>query len=282
MLDNPDNSGVFRAALLQTTSSNEMAENIATVSQMIRDATTDGADFVMTPETVGLMERRTKLVFQKTNSEESDPGLAAFRDLAAELGVWLLIGSLAVRVSNDKLANRSFLIDDRGGVVARYDKIHMFDVDLPNGESYRESKNYAPGDQAVVAATPWGQLGMTVCYDLRFPYLYRALAKSGARMLTVPAAFTKTTGEAHWRTLMTARAIETGCYVFAPAQCGTHADGRETFGHSLVISPWGEVLADGGTAPGVVMADVDMSRVEKARAAVPSLKHDREFNGGSS
>lgn len=268
----------FRAALIQTTSTNEMAENIASVSGRIREAATDGADFVMTPETTGLMERQTKAVFEKTYPEESDPGLAAFRDLAAELGVWLVIGSLAVRVSNDKLANRSFLVSGSGDVVARYDKIHMFDVDLPNGETYRESKNYQPGDTAVVAQTPWGPLGMTVCYDLRFPYLYRALAKGGARMLTVPAAFTKTTGEAHWHILLRARAIETGCFVFAPAQCGTHVDGRETFGHSLVITPWGDALADGGSAPGVVMADVDLTLIEKARTAVPSLTHDRKFD----
>jgi predicted amidohydrolase len=272
-------AGSFRAALLQITSSNDMAENIAAVSRMIRDAASDGADFVLTPETTGLMERRTKAVFEKACTEENDPGLAAFRELAADLGIWLLIGSLAVKLSADKLANRSFLIDDQGGVVARYDKIHMFDVDLPGGESYRESKNYTPGDKAVIAETPWGPLGLTVCYDLRFPYLYRALAKGGARMLTVPSAFTKTTGEAHWHLLMRARAIETGCFVFAPAQCGTHADGRETFGHSLVVAPWGEVLADGGKSPGIVVADVDPSSTDKARAAVPSLTHDKPFDG---
>lgn len=279
MTEKPTSPGDgFRAALVQTTSTNEMAENIAIVSARIREAATDGAKFVMTPETTGLMERQTKAVFEKTYPEESDPGLAAFRDLAAELGVWLVIGSLAVRVSDDKLANRSFLISGSGDVVARYDKIHMFDVDLPNGETYRESKNYQPGDTAVVAQTPWGPLGMTVCYDLRFPYLYRALAKGGARMLTVPAAFTKTTGEAHWHILLRARAIETGCFVFAPAQCGTHVDGRQTYGHSLVITPWGDVLADGGSAPGVVMADVDLTLIDKARTAVPSLTHDRKFD----
>lgn len=233
-------SGPFRAALVQTTSSNQAADNIKTVSGMIRQAAAEGADFVMTPETVGLMERRSKAVFEKTHPEASDPGLAAFRDLAAELGVWLLIGSLAVKVAEDKLANRSFLIDGSGGIVARYDKIHMFDVDLASGESYRESKNYAPGEELVVAPTPWGNLGMTVCYDLRFPYLYRALAQGGATLLTVPSAFTKTTGQAHWHILLRARAIETGCFVFAPAQCGTHSDGRETFGHSLAVAPWGE------------------------------------------
>ncbi len=279
MADDTIRAGGFRVALVQTTSSNEMAENIAVVSGMIRDAAADGADFVMTPETTGLMERRTRAVFEKTCPEDSDPGLAAFRDLAASLGVWLLIGSLAVKVSNRKLANRSFLVDDRGAIVARYDKIHMFDVDLPGGESYRESKNYAPGETAVIADTPWGPLGMTICYDLRFPYLYRALAKGGARMITVPSAFTKTTGDAHWHLLVRARAIENGCFVFAPAQCGTHADGRETFGHSLAVAPWGEVLADGGTAPGVVIADVDPARIERARAAVPSLTHDRPFKG---
>jgi predicted amidohydrolase len=269
----------FRAALLQTTSTNLMPENINVVSQMIRDAVTDGADFVMTPETVGLMERRTHAVFEKTFAEESDPGLAAFRELASELGIWLLIGSLAIKLSDDKLANRSFLINAQGEVAARYDKIHMFDVDLPNGESYRESKNYRPGITAMVAETPWGALGMSVCYDLRFPNLYRELAQAGAKMLTVPAAFTQTTGQAHWHILLRARAIESGCFVFAPAQCGIHADGRETFGHSLVVAPWGEILSDGGEASGIIMADIDLSRIETARSAVPSLNHDRVFSG---
>ena len=277
--DVPTVTGGFKAALLQTTSSNEMNENIGTVSQLIRDAAAVGADFIMTPEAVGLMERRTRAVFEKTFEEKGDPGLAAFRELAAELGVWLLLGSLAIKISDDKLANRSFLINAQGEIAARYDKIHMFDVDLPNGESYRESKNYRPGDRAVVADTPWGCLGMSVCYDLRFPKLYRDLAQAGARMLTVPAAFTRTTGQAHWHTLLQARAIETGCFVFAPAQCGTHADGRETYGHSLVVAPWGEILADGGDAPGVVLAEIEMSRIDAARGAVPSLKHDRLFSG---
>jgi deaminated glutathione amidase len=272
----------FRVALLQTTSTNEAAENIAALSQMIRDAAAAGADFVMMPETAGLMERSTRAVFEKTHSEGADPGLAAFRALAAELGVWILIGSLAIRISDDKLANRSFLISGRGEIVARYDKIHMFDVDLPNGETYRESKNYQPGAAAVVAETPWGPLGMSVCYDLRFPYLYRALAKAGAQMLTVPAAFTRPTGEAHWHLLLRARAVETGCFVFAPAQCGTHVDGRETYGHSLVVAPWGEVLEDGGEVPGVVLADIDFARVAKARSAIPSLTHDRDFSGPES
>ncbi len=269
----------FRAALLQTTSTNLMPENINVVSQMIRDAVTDGADFVMPPEPVGLMERRTHAVFEKTFAEESDPGLAAFRELASELGIWLLIGSLAIKLSDDKLANRSFLINAQGEVAARYDKIHMFDVDLPNGESYRESKNYRPGITAMVAETPWGALGMSVCYDLRFPNLYRELAQAGAKMLTVPAAFTQTTGQAHWHILLRARAIESGCFVFAPAQCGIHADGRETFGHSLVVAPWGEILSDGGEASGIIMADIDLSRIETARSAVPSLNHDRVFSG---
>jgi predicted amidohydrolase len=226
-----------------------------------------------------LMERRTHAVFEKTFAEQSDPGLAAFRELASELGIWLLIGSLAIKLSDDKLANRSFLINAQGEVAARYDKIHMFDVDLPNGESYRESKNYQPGITAMVAETPWGALGMSVCYDLRFPNLYRELAQAGAKMLTVPAAFTRTTGQAHWHILLRARAIESGCFVFAPAQCGIHADGRETFGHSLVVAPWGEILSDGGEAPGIIMADIDLSRIKTARSAVPSLNHDRLFSG---
>jgi len=195
------------------------------------------------------------------------------------LGVWLLIGSLAIKVSDTKTANRSFLIDPKGGIAAQYDKIHLFDVDLPSGETYRESNTVAGGNRAILAETSWGRLGMTICYDLRFPHLYRALAKAGAFLLTVPSAFTETTGKAHWHTLLRARAIENGAFVVAPAQGGTHANGRKTYGHSLIVAPWGEVLAEAGTDPCVIVAEIDSARVTDARTRVPSLKHDRDFDG---
>jgi predicted amidohydrolase len=205
--------------------------------------------------------------------------LAALRDLAGELGVWLLAGSLVVRLAADRLANRSYLIGPGGDISARYDKIHMFDVEIPDGQSYRESRAYRPGGRAVTADLPWGRLGLTVCYDLRFPQLFRALAKGGADFISVPSAFTKFTGRAHWHVLLRARAIETGCFVFAPAQCGTHAEGRKTYGHSLIVAPWGEVLAEGGEEPGLITAEIDPAEIGKARAMVPSLTHDRPFEG---
>ncbi len=270
--------GRFRVALVQTNSSDDMAANIKAASARIRAAGETGADFILTPETVALMEPRTAPLLEKTWFEDDDPALAEFRGLAAELGVWLLIGSIVVKIADDKLVNRSYLVDAGGAIAARYDKIHLFDVDLPDGESYRESKNYSHGGAAQIAETPWGKLGMTVCYDLRFAHLYRALAQAGASFLTVPSAFTKVTGQAHWHVLLRARAIETGCYVIAPAQCGDHAQGRQTFGHSLVVDPWGEVLTDAGEEPGVVSVEIDPARVTTARSAIPSLVHDRDFS----
>ena len=209
--------------------------------------------------------------------EDDDKSLAAFRELARKLGIYLHVGSLAIKVSPDKAANRSFLIGRNGEIVARYDKIHMFDVDLANGESYRESRNYRPGEIAVVANLPWGRLGLSVCYDLRFPTLYRALAEAGSSFLAIPSAFTRQTGEAHWHVLMRARAIENGAFVFAAAQGGRHENGRETFGHSLIVDPWGRILAEGGTEPGVVTAVIDPAEVAAARARIPSLQHGRRF-----
>jgi len=261
------------------TSGREPAENIATASTLIRQARTEGADLVMTPEITNMLEPTRAALMAKAVPETEDTALAAFQALAAELQIWLLVGSLVVRVADDRAANRSILLDPAGRIVARYDKIHMFDVEIPDGQSYRESRSFQAGDQAVLVDLPWGRLGLTVCYDLRFPYLYRALAQAGAAFLSVPAAFTKFTGEAHWHVLLRARAIETGCFVFAPAQCGTHAKGRQTFGHSLIVAPWGEVLADGGEAPGVTLAEIDPARVEQARAMVPALRHDRPFDG---
>jgi predicted amidohydrolase len=210
--------------------------------------------------------------------EESDPAVEQFGALARELGIWLHIGSLALLGAHGKPVNRSLLISPEGRITARYDKIHMFDVDLGGGETYKESANYEPGREAVVASLPWGQLGMTICYDLRFPHLHRALAKAGARFLAVPAAFTKPTGIAHWHTLLRARAIECQAYVFAAAQGGRHENGRETFGHSLVISPWGEILAEADVQPAVTFADVELQRLEDVRRQVPSLRHDRPFD----
>lgn len=273
-------AGRFRVGLVQTNAGPEMAGNIEAVSTFVRAARAEGAEFVLTPETTGLIAANNASLFEQTRAEGDDPALAAFRALAAELGIVLLIGSLAIRIAPDKLANRSFLIGPDGRIRARYDKIHMFDVDLAGGESYRESRNYQPGSQAVVADLPWGRLGLTVCYDLRFSYLYRALAQAGADFLTVPSAFTRQTGEAHWHVLLRARAIETGCFVLAPAQCGRHANKRETYGHSLVVSPWGEVLADGGEQPGIVLADIDANAVAEARARIPALGHDRAYTLG--
>jgi predicted amidohydrolase len=261
---------------VQLTSGREPADNLAAASKLIRSAKAQGADLVMTPETTNMMEPRRALMFEKAAAEDQDASVAGFAALAAELKIWLLVGSFVLRVAPDKAANRSILFDPQGRPAARYDKIHMFDVEIPDGQSYRESKAYRAGGQAVTADLPWGRLGMTVCYDLRFPYLYRTLAKAGVDFLSVPSAFTKFTGQAHWHILLRARAIETGCFVFAPAQCGTHAEGRETYGHSLIVAPWGEILADGREEPGVILAEIDTARVDKARRMVPALTHDRE------
>ncbi len=267
----------FRAACVQLRSSDDVNENIATASALIREAKAKGAQFIATPENTTLMAPDGGAKLERSFSESSDPALPAFRALAEELGVWLLIGSLAIKVSDTKTANRSFLIDPKGAITARYDKIHLFDVDLPSGEKYRESNTVAGGDRAVLADLPWGKAGLTICYDLRFPRLYRKLAKAGAQILTVPSAFTETTGKAHWHVLLRARAIENGAFVIAPAQGGLHANGRRTYGHSLIVAPWGEILAEGGVDPGIIIADIDMAQVADARARVPSLQHDRDF-----
>jgi predicted amidohydrolase len=267
----------FRSGLVQLTSKGDMAANITAAEKLIRQAVAEGADFVMTPEVTSLLETDAKLLIAKLYSQEDDPALAAFRALALELKIWLLIGSQAFRLENGKLANRSLLINAAGEITARYDKIHMFDVDLPGGESYRESKRYQPGTEAVLAPTPWGLMGLSVCYDLRFPALYRAYAQAGADFLTAPSAFTAVTGQAHWHVLLRARAIETGCYMFAPAQYGDHGGGRVTYGHSLVVDPWGQVVADGGQGNGIVMADIDPARVVEARQRIPSLQNDAKY-----
>src|SRR5690348_14853069 len=267
----------FRAACVQLRSSDDVAENIRTTSELVADAKSKGAQCVATPENTTLMAPDGGAKLERSYSEDSDPALPAFRSLAEQLDIWLLVGSLAIKTSPNKTANRSFLIDPRGRIAARYSKIHLFDVDLPSGEKYRESNTVAGGDSATLVETPFGKIGMTICYDLRFPQLYRALAQKGAFLLTVPSAFTETTGKAHWHVLLRARAIENGAFVLAPAQGGTHANGRKTFGHSLIIAPWGEILAEAGTEPGVIVADIDPATVTDARTRVPSLQHDRPY-----
>ena len=266
----------FKAACVQMRAGTEIAPNIDAASALIREAAANGAQLIATPEMTNLLDIRPGQAKGKLVIEADDVSAAAFAALAEELGVWLLIGSIGVRHETDpRAANRSLLIAPDGQIAARYDKIHMFDVDVGDGQSYRESRSYRPGDAAVLAETPLGKIGMTICYDVRFPHLYRTLAQAGAEILTVPAAFTKVTGEAHWHTLLRSRAIETGCYVLAPAQGGTHEDGRQTYGHSLIISPWGEVLADSsGTDPGIVYADINLAEVADARRRIPSLGLD--------
>lgn len=267
----------IKVACIQMRSGTDVAENIASASAAIRQAAGQGAQLIATPEMTTLLDRKPGASWEKSTTEEADPGLAAFRKLAGELKVTLLLGSIAIRAGEGKCANRSFLIGPDGQVIARYDKIHMFDVQLNAGNVYRESDSYAPGGAAVLAHAPGVDLGMTVCYDVRFPELYRQLAVAGARIIAVPAAFTRITGEAHWHILLRSRAIETGCFVIAPAQGGKHQDGRETFGHSLIIDPWGKVLAEADVDPGVITATLDLSQVEEVRGKIPSLAHVRPF-----
>jgi predicted amidohydrolase len=276
--DPSDAAKTFRIGLVQMCAGREVTRNIEAASELIRAAAAGGAAYVQTPEMTNILELERPRLLAAIRPEDSDAGVARFRALAAELGLWLHVGSLSLMGEHGKPVNRSLLISPEGQITARYDKIHMFDVDLAGGESYRESANYEPGRQAVVARLPWGLIGMTICYDLRFPQLHRALAKAGARFLAAPAAFTKPTGTAHWHTLLRARAIECQCYVFAAAQGGCHENGRETFGHSLVVSPWGEIIAEGGVQPAVTFADVELQRLEDVRRQVPSLSHDRPFD----
>lgn len=268
-------------ALIQTRTPTTADAALAHVEPLIRQAAKAGAKLIATPEGTNLLDQRRERRRAAITDEDQDVAVLGLRRLAAELGVWLLIGSAIVRSghhADDRAANRSLMIDAHGGIVARYDKLHVFDVDLPNGETYRESSTIRPGDGACLADTPWGRMGLTVCYDLRFPHLFRQLAKAGACMIAVPAAFTVPTGQAHWETLLRARAIETGCFVLAPAQGGAHDDGRNTWGHSIVVGPWGDIIAAADhDAPCVVHATLDMAAVETARASVPQLLHDREF-----
>jgi len=275
----------MRAALVQLSSSDDPAENLPVTRGFVAEAAQRGADLIMTPEVTNCVSNSRTHQNEVLQFEEDDQTLAALREDAATLSKWILIGSLGLKTNDPdgRFANRCFLITPTGEIAAKYDKIHMFDVAISETETYQESAGYRPGDRAVVAETPLGNIGLTICYDMRFGALHRRLAQGGAQILTSPAAFSPVTGAAHWHSLLRARAIENGCYVFAPAQCGTHKTSRgtqrQTYGHSLAVAPWGEVLADANDAPGVTMVDFDMAEVEAARRKVPSLTHDREFIG---
>jgi deaminated glutathione amidase len=271
-------SVTFRAACVQLRTSTEVEENIEAVGRLVREAAGEGAEYVQTPEMTNIVERRRDALEAKIRPEGEDPAVRSFSSLAAELGIVLHVGSLALRAADGKIANRAIVFGRDGAVLARYDKIHLFDVDLPNGESWRESAVYHPGDRAVVADLPWLRLGVAICYDVRFPQLFRAHAHAGAAALSAPAAFTRQTGEAHWHVLQRARAIENGAFVISAAQAGHHADGRETYGHSLIVGPWGEILAEAGDAgPEVVVADIDPELSAAARRRIPALKNERPF-----
>ena len=275
----------FTVACVQTTAGPDVKTNIINASALVREAYKSGATLIVLPEVTNIIDMDRSAMAEKLSAEVDDISLVAFCTLAVELKVWLLLGSLGLKhetalnaEGKPKFANRSFLIGDDGVVRNRYTKIHLFDVDLGAGETYQESKSYEPGNETVVADTPWGKLGMTICYDIRFPHLYRKLAQAGAKFLSIPAAFARPSGKAHWHVLMRARAIENGCYVFAAAQCGEHGGGRPTYGHSLIVDPWGEILADGGTEIGFVLAEIDTSLVDDVRRKIPSLTHDRDYS----
>jgi predicted amidohydrolase len=266
---------VTKIALYQARTGIDPGVNAEALAAAVAEASAGGAAMLFTPEMSGLLDRDRARAAPNLRREEEDPVLAAVRAAAAQAGIWVHLGSLAVRRDDGRLNNRSFVIDDKGAVRATYDKLHLFDVDLPTGESWRESASYAPGERTMVVGTPLGPLGLSICYDLRFPDLYRALTDTGARFVAIPAAFTVPTGQAHWHVLMRARAIEAGVFVIAAAQGGVHEDGRATYGHSLVVGPWGEVLLDAGEANGVHFVDVDPAAVDAVRARVPAIDHRR-------
>jgi predicted amidohydrolase len=269
----------FKAACVQLNSGHDMDANLRAAEAAVRSAAASGAELIMLPEYVALLDGSGRVMRENSHAEEQHPALARLRALAQQTRTWLLIGSLTVKVDAERMVNRSYLLSPDGEITARYEKIHMFDVTLPSGKVIRESSAYQPGNRAVIAATPWGPLGMTVCYDLRFPQLYRALAKAGALFLTVPSSFQRETGVAHWHALLRARAIENLSYVFAPAMCGDHPGNRMSYGHSLIIDPWGRVVAELGDEPGIAIADIDVDEVLRVRGMLPSLQHDREFSG---
>jgi len=266
----------LKAACIQNSAQADIDASLAEAEDLTNQAVAAGAELVCLPEFFGCLNSSDDGLNTGAAPEDQHPILERFRGVAQTQKIWTLLGSIAVDTGEERIRNRSILLTPAGEIAARYDKIHMFDVNLKNGETYRESAQFAPGGDAVVAETPWGGLGMTVCYDLRFAYLYRALAQAGASILTVPAAFMRTTGQAHWHVLARARAIETGCFVLAPCQYGQHGK-AVTYGHSLIIAPWGEVLSDAGDGAGFAIADLDMEKVSEARKMVPALQHDRPF-----
>ena len=268
----------MKIGVVQVNAGTEIEANLQQAGALVRQARAQGAELIALPENVSMMVQGRAKVLARAKPEADHPGVPFFQTLARETGAWLVTGTLAVLLEDGRVANRLFVVDPTGAVRGRYDKIHMFDVDLAGGESYRESATYKPGERAVVVETPWTRLGLSICYDVRFAYLYRALAKAGADILFVPSAFTVPTGRAHWHVLLRARAIETGCFVVAPAQTGIHDEGRATFGHALIVSPWGEIIADAGEAPGVLVAELDLAKVAEARRMVPALGHDRTFS----
>lgn len=268
----------FTATIIQLNSGANLQNNVDHILEQMTHAQAEGADLIALPENAALMAFNRETLKANAFPEIDHPALKALTDQARSLDVWLLIGSLAVQGEAGKIANRSFLVTPEGQIKARYDKIHLFDVDLPNGEQYRESATFAGGNQAVLAQTPLGTMGLSICYDVRFPHLYRRYGLAGADILFVPAAFTKVTGQAHWHSLLRARAIENGCFVIAPAQCGQHENGRETYGHSLIIDPWGQILAEGAAvSPERISAQLDLNLVQTARGKVPSLQHETDF-----
>ena len=269
----------FKAACVQLNSGNDLAANLRAAETAIRSAAASGAQLIMLPEYAAMMDGSGRVMRENSPAEDGHPALDRFRVLARETKAWLLVGSLTIKVDDERMVNRSYLLSATGEIAARYDKIHMFDCTLPSGKVIRESSAYRPGEAAVIAPTPWGPLGMTICYDLRFPQLYRALAQAGALFLAVPSSFQRETGVAHWHALLRARAIENLSYVFAPAMCGEHPGNRTTYGHSLIIDPWGKILAELGDEPGIALADIDVGRVAKVRGMLPSIEHDRPFTG---
>ncbi len=269
----------MKIACIQFSATEDIQSNLDTVSSMIREAAGKGAELIATPENTDFILSSSEEKIKRSHGEQNHPALLLFSALAKELGVWLLIGSLSIKDEGaDKLHLRSYMISDQGEIVQKYDKIHLFDVDLDTGESHRESEKAIAGTRAAIAETPWGKLGMSICYDLRFARLYRELAQAGAKILSVPAAFTVPTGLAHWEVLLRARAIETASFVIAPAQTGEHNEGRKTYGHSMIIGPWGMILAKAGQGEEIIYADINLDDVKKARAAIPALQHDREFD----
>lgn len=270
-------TGTFRVACLQMQSGNDLEANFSSLRTMTREAAAHGAQLVMSPEYALMMDGSGRTMRERALPPDGGTVLPDLCALSRELRIWTLIGSLTLLTDDQRMVNRSYLIDANGDIVASYDKIHMFDCTLPDGKVIRESSAYRPGECAVVANTPWGALGMSVCYDLRFPHLYRALAKAGAIFLAIPSSFQRQTGKVHWHTLVKARAIENACFVFAPAMCGEHPGNRSTYGHTLIVDPWGEIVADGGEAPGIVYADIDPERITKVRSMIPSLEHDRPY-----